>query len=132
MRGVFYFRAMKSFICEVLEKLRATNQNISELVIILPSKRAGANLLKELAAITEETIFAPTIYSIEEFTEVISKLQGIDNTVTLFEFYNIYKELTLEVEQETFETFVTWAQSLIHDFNEIINLSLITSQVYRI
>jgi len=119
LRGVFYFRAMKSFICEVLEKLRTTNHNISELVIILPSKRAGAYLLKELAAITEETIFAPTIYSIEEFTEVISKLQGIDNTVTLFEFYNVYKELTPEDEQETFETFVTWAQSLIHDFNEI-------------
>ncbi|WP_035695373.1 PD-(D/E)XK nuclease family protein [Christiangramia portivictoriae] len=110
---------MKSFISEVLGKLRTPDQNISELVIILPSKRAGAYLLKELAAIIDETIFAPTIYSIEEFTEVISNLQGIDNTVTLFEFYNVYKELTPVEEQETFETFVTWAQSLIHDFNEI-------------
>lgn len=119
MRGVFYFRAMKSFIAEVLEKLKTTHDNISELVIILPSKRAGAYLLKELAASTATTMFAPTIYSIEEFTEVISNLEGIDNTVSLFEFYNVYKELTPANEQESFENFVAWAQSLIHDFNEI-------------
>ena len=110
---------MESFIREVLQELNNSNKQFSDLVFILPSKRAGSYLLKELSLLTEKTIFSPTIYSIEEFTEVISGLQPVDNTISLFEFYNVYKELTPEEDREDFETFITWAQSLIHDFNEI-------------
>ncbi|MFV8225404.1 PD-(D/E)XK nuclease family protein [Christiangramia aquimixticola] len=110
---------MESFIREVLLKLESKGQNLSQLVFILPSKRAGSYLLKELASLSTKNIFAPTIYSIEEFTEHISGLQPIDNTVSLFEFYDVYKNHTPKDELEDFETFIAWAQSLIHDFNEI-------------
>ena len=43
----------------------------------------------------------------------------VDNTISLFEFYEVYKNLTPKEQQEDFETFTTWAQSLVHDFNEI-------------
>ncbi|MFD2832131.1 PD-(D/E)XK nuclease family protein [Gramella sp. AN32] len=110
---------MKSFISEVLEKLNTPSVNFSELIFILPSKRAGSFLLKELAKISDQNIFTPTIFSIEEFTEEISGLEAIDNTITQFEFYNVYKELTPPEEVEDFDTFINWSQSLIHDFNEI-------------
>ncbi|TRO67442.1 PD-(D/E)XK nuclease family protein [Christiangramia sabulilitoris] len=110
---------MKSFIREVLLKLQQSTTPLSEIVFILPSKRAGSYLIKELAEISEKNIFAPTIYSVEEFTEKISGLQTIDNTISLFEFYEVYKRLTPQDDIEDFETFVTWAQSLIQDFNEI-------------
>ncbi|WP_072880255.1 PD-(D/E)XK nuclease family protein [Salegentibacter echinorum] len=110
---------MASYIQEVLKELISSNQNISETIFILPSKRAGSFLLKELSTLSDKSIFAPKIYSIEEFTETVSGLHGIDNTTSLFEFYTVYKKLTPNEEQEDFETFITWAQSLIHDFNEI-------------
>ncbi|WP_172822585.1 PD-(D/E)XK nuclease family protein [Gramella sp. MAR_2010_147] len=110
---------MESFIREVLQKLKNTNTPLSEICFILPSKRAGSYLLKELSSISDKNIFSPTIYSIEEFTEVIANLDTIDNTISLFEFYEVYKDLTPKDNQEDFETFITWAQSLIHDFNEI-------------
>ncbi len=110
---------MESFIREVLVSLKNSNTSLSEITFILPSKRAGSYLLKELSSISDENIFSPTIYSIEEFTEVISKLEPIDNTISLFEFYEVYKDHTDESNREEFETFITWAQSLIHDFNEI-------------
>jgi ATP-dependent helicase/nuclease subunit B len=110
---------MESFIREVLQKLKNSGTPLSAIVFILPSKRAGSYLIKELAGIADKNLFAPQIYSIEEFTEVISELQAIDNTISLFEFYNVYKECTPGEEVEEFETFVTWAQSLIQDFNEI-------------
>ncbi|MEE2773067.1 MAG: PD-(D/E)XK nuclease family protein [Bacteroidota bacterium] len=110
---------MKSFICEVLEKLQNSGNSISEMVFVLPSKRAGAYLLKELSEIVTQPAFAPKVLSIEEFTEEISGLQAIDNTISLFEFYEAYKHITPAEEKEDFETFITWAQSLIHDFNEI-------------
>ncbi len=110
---------MESFIREVLQKLQHSDTPLSDIIFILPSKRAGSYLIKELASITKSTIFAPKIYSVEEFTEVISGLQSIDNTISLFEFYDVYKALTPEKDTEDFETFITWAQSLIQDFNEI-------------
>ncbi|MBT8296540.1 MAG: PD-(D/E)XK nuclease family protein, partial [Gramella sp.] len=110
---------MESFIREVLQKLKSSATPLSEIIFILPSKRAGSYLIKELAALSEKNIFAPTIYSVEEFTEVISGLESIDNTISLFEFYEVYKRLTPPGEVEDFETFITWAQSLIQDFNEI-------------
>jgi len=119
LRGVFYFRRMESFIREVLQKLKNSSTSLSELIFILPSKRAGSYLLKELSYISDKNIFSPTIYSIEEFTELISGLETIDNTISLFEFYEVYKDSTKAETREDFETFITWAQSLIHDFNEI-------------
>ncbi|TDN88142.1 PD-(D/E)XK nuclease superfamily protein [Salegentibacter sp. 24] len=110
---------MVSFISEVLKELISSEENISETIFILPSKRAGSFLLRELSLLNKKNLFAPKVYSIEEFTEVISKVKTVDNTITLFEFYNTYKGLTPVEEQENFETFTAWAQSLIHDFNEI-------------
>ncbi len=115
----FYFRRMESFIREVLLNLKKADTPLSEIVFILPSKRAGSYLIKELASISEKTIFTPIIYSVEEFTEEISGLQSIDNTISLFEFYAIYKECTPKEDVEEFDIFITWAQSLIQDFNEI-------------
>lgn len=110
---------MKSFVREVLEKLKESEHNLSDLIFILPSKRAGSYLLKELSLVSEKNIFAPRVLSIEEFTEEVSGIQSIDNTISLFEFYEAYRAITAEDELEDFETFITWAQSLIHDFNEI-------------
>ncbi|WP_037318154.1 PD-(D/E)XK nuclease family protein [Salegentibacter sp. Hel_I_6] len=110
---------MVSFISGVLRELISSEENISEIIFILPSKRAGSFLLKELSALSNNHIFAPKVFSIEEFTEVIAETKTIDNTISLFEFYNVYKKITPLKEQEDFETFTAWAQSLIHDFNEI-------------
>ncbi|HSP12460.1 MAG TPA: hypothetical protein VLO29_08020, partial [Salegentibacter sp.] len=110
---------MISFISQVLQKLLKSEENISETIFILPSKRAGSFLLNELSKLNEKHLFAPKVYSIEEFAQIISGLQPIDNTICLFEFYEVYRKLTPEEEREDFETFTTWAQTLIHDFNEI-------------
>ncbi|MFD1094603.1 PD-(D/E)XK nuclease family protein [Salegentibacter chungangensis] len=110
---------MRSFIKAVLEELLTSEENISNSIFILPSKRAGSFLLNELSKLSGKNIFSPSVYSIEEFTENISGLTPVDNTISLFEFYDVYKQLTPKEQLEEFETFTAWAQSLIHDFNEI-------------
>ncbi|MUP45045.1 PD-(D/E)XK nuclease family protein [Gramella sp. BOM4] len=110
---------MESFIREVLKKLDSSSTPIPEIIFILPSKRAGSFLLKELASITETAIFAPVIYSIEQFTEEVSGLESIDNITSLFEFYEVYQKTTPKEDLEDFDSFLNWGQSLIHDFNEI-------------
>ncbi|AUC83060.1 PD-(D/E)XK nuclease family protein [Lacinutrix sp. Bg11-31] len=110
---------MKSFIFDVLKKLKDKGEDLSSLTFILPSKRAGVFLRQELSVVVNKTIFSPNIISIEEFVEELAQLKSTTNTELLFEFYNSYLALTPKKEQEPFESFSKWAQILLQDFNEI-------------
>ena len=37
----------------------------------------------------------------------------------LFEFYNVYSDHTKDSDKETFEEFISWAKTLLKDYNEI-------------
>jgi ATP-dependent helicase/nuclease subunit B len=119
IRGVFYFYRMTSFLKEVINNIQEEGLDISELTFVLPSKRAGTFLKDILSQSVAKTIFAPEILSIEEFVESISELNYATNTELLFEFYKVYRALTPEPQQETFDQFSKWGQLLLQDFNEI-------------
>ena len=110
---------MTSFISQILQELLRQPCDISKLTFVLPSKRAGAFLRKEISNLVEKPVFSPNILSIEEFTENVSQLKSIDSVTSLFEFYAVYKDCTPADQTEDFENFSNWAQTLIHDFNEI-------------
>jgi len=110
---------MTSFLSQILQELLKQPTNISNFTFVLPSKRAGAFLRKEISNLVDKPIFSPKVLSIEEFTENVSELKTIDSVTTLFEFYAVYKECTPPDQTEDFENFSNWAQTLIHDFNEI-------------
>jgi len=111
---------MKSFLKEVLDYyLEKTDKKLENTTFILPGKRAGSFLKHLLKIQTDYKGFTPEILSIEELISQISGLKNLDNTNTLFRFYQSYLEFTPKKEQEDFETFYGWAQTLIHDFNEI-------------
>ena len=94
------------------------SDNFSDLIVILPNRRAKVFLIDELKKETTTTIFSPEIISIEDFVQDIAGIRSIDSVELLFEFYNVYLSVT-EKEQESFETFANWAKTLLQDFNEI-------------
>ena len=110
---------MTSFIEQVLRELLSREGQISETTFVLPSKRAGASLLNTLSRLSTTPMFAPRVISIEDFAEEIAGLKSIDNVTSLFEFYTAYLSSTPKEQCENFETFSAWAQTLLHDFNEI-------------
>ena len=119
MRSVFYFYKMHHFIKNVIEKIFSDKtRNISNSIIILPNKRSQIFLKKEISNVLKKTIFAPKIYDIEEFMSVISGIEKISDTELLFEFYNVYSSHTKD-DKETFEEFISWAKTLLKDYNEI-------------
>ncbi|CAM4220883.1 PD-(D/E)XK nuclease family protein [Gillisia hiemivivida] len=122
---------MTSFISQILKQLLSQEQDISELIFVLPSKRAGAFLRKELANLVDKPIFSPEVISIEEFSEKVSELKTIDTVHSLFELYAVYKELTPKEKLEDFESFGNWAQTLIHDFNEIDRYLIDPKQIFN-
>ncbi len=110
---------MVTFLQETLADLKKTFPHISEITIILPSKRAGGFLMNQLKKETSKTQFTPRICSIEEFIQELSNLKLIDNTELLFKSYEAYLNTSQIKNKEDFETYSTWATTLLNDFNEI-------------
>ncbi len=110
---------MTHFIEDVLDDLIEKNYNFSELVIILPSKRAGVFFKHHLSQKLKRTILSPEILSIEAFVEDLSQLKQATNSELLFRLYDSYQSITKKEELESFDSFAKWAQILLQDFNEI-------------
>lgn len=110
---------MLTFLQEALTDIKNSYSDISEITFILPSKRAGGFLMNELKKTPKNTQFAPRICSIEEFIEDLSNLKIIDNTELLFKSYEAYLNTDTIPIKEDFETYSTWANTLLNDFNEI-------------
>ncbi|MEO1031193.1 MAG: PD-(D/E)XK nuclease family protein [Bacteroidota bacterium] len=110
---------MSSFIKTVLLDLQQKGLNLEDLYFILPSQRAGVFLKHHLSQIIDKPIFAPRILSIATFVEELSGLQSLSNTDLLFWLYKSYLSHTKREDQDPFESFASWAQILLQDFNEI-------------
>jgi ATP-dependent helicase/nuclease subunit B len=93
------------------------SDNLSELCIVLPNKRAGLFLKQRLSKLIDKPIWLPSIIGTEELIEQLSDVEVIDNIQQLFELYEVYQNSTKE--PETFDEFSKWGQILLHDFNEI-------------
>jgi ATP-dependent helicase/nuclease subunit B len=97
---------------------RTYGDKISDLCIVVPNRRAGLFLQKYIGIRAGKTIWSPAIFSIEDFLVDLSGLRICDPTQVLFELYEIHKELE-GTRAQPFDEFVSWAQQLLGDFNEI-------------
>jgi len=110
---------MVTFLEEIIDTLKEKHGSLSQCHIILPSKRAGSFFKSYLKNRVTTTGFAPTIISIEEFIEQLSGLQIIDSTELIFKSYETYLKTDAFKEKEEFETYTTWVNTLLNDFNEV-------------
>ncbi|MTG97539.1 MULTISPECIES: PD-(D/E)XK nuclease family protein [Myroides] len=92
--------------------------NMNDLVVVLPNRRAKIFLLESLKGFYSQTVFAPEIISVEELIQDISGIRAIDSIELVFEFFAVYKELHPNDAQE-YDYFANWANMLLQDFNEI-------------
>jgi hypothetical protein len=110
---------MVPFLQKTAQYLVTTyKDNLSELCIVLPNRRAGLFLRKYLAAEVGKVTWAPTVFSIEDFIAELSGYQEVENLHLLFELYGVHIEIQGK-NAEPFEEFLRWAPQLLTDFNEI-------------
>lgn len=92
--------------------------NFDQLCIVLPGRRAALFLKKYLANYTNKTIWAPAIFSIEDFVEEHSGVRILDRLSLTFELYEVHKQIEKNSVQP-FDEFMKWGQQLLTDFNEV-------------
>lgn len=110
---------MQTFLQQVATYVHSKYaENLGEICIVMPNRRAGLFLKKYLAENLEKPAWAPAIFSVEDFFIRVSGLKLIDPVALLFVFYEVHREIETGNAQP-FEEFIKWAPMLLADFNEI-------------
>jgi len=109
---------MQSFLQQVANHIKENYKDFTRVCVVMPNRRAGLYLKKYLSEGLEKPVFAPDIFSVEDFFVKISNLNVIDPIALLFEFYEVHLRVEAENPQ-TFEEFMKWARVLLEEFNEV-------------
>ncbi|NQV03787.1 MAG: hypothetical protein HQ542_14145, partial [Bacteroidia bacterium] len=110
---------MPPFLFQTAQYIYKTyGENLSEVAIILPNRRAGLFLRKYLSGMLPGTSWAPTVFSIEEFITSVSGLNEVEQVHCLVELYKVHLDAEGEKAQP-FDEFLNWGAQLLSDFNEI-------------
>ncbi|NNM23418.1 MAG: PD-(D/E)XK nuclease family protein, partial [Flavobacteriaceae bacterium] len=110
---------MLSFLEETIQTIQNEHEDISQCILILPSKRAGGFFKELLRKRSKKTIFAPTILSIEEFIEQLSSLKIIRPDDLLIKSYQAYLATEGISNKDKFEEYISWSNALLNDFSEM-------------
>lgn len=118
---------MQSFISETLDEILKTTTTFENVVFILPSQRAKL-FLKETLKDKISVGFLPETLNIEQFITQVSCIEKVDSIQLLFHFYTIYKDL--EKTPDSFDTFSSWAFTVLQDFNELDQHLIDTKDIF--
>ena len=121
---------MKTFLDLVIERIHSDYQDISKVVLILPSKRACLFFKERLIKSGLRSSWLPKVLTISQFVE--NEFPGhIENRLSqLSELYVIVRRMKLK-EAESFENFYSWGEVLLHDFNSIDSYEVDAKDLYR-
>ena len=119
---------MQSFISETLDAILKTTKSFENVIFILPSQRAKV-FLKQTLKDKISVGFLPETINIEQFVQQVSGIEKADSIQLLFHFYTIYKNL--EKEPDSFDTFSSWAFTVLQDFNEIDQHLVDTKEIFE-
>lgn len=113
-----HYKAMQSFIGNIAQYILENFSNPEEICVVMPNKRAGIFLKKEIASRVAQPTWSPYVTSIEDFVFSISGLQPADHAELLLALFRHVKK-TVGHEEDRFEDFCKWAPSLLADYSEI-------------
>ncbi len=119
----------QSFIDQVLSEVWDGEQNLENTIFVLPSRRAGTYLRNSISRKARGNIFAPRIYSIEQFIEQMSGLSYATLPEQLFSLYKAHLKIS-KADKESFYEFNKWARVLLADFDEIDRYLIPHSKIF--
>ncbi|MEL6671372.1 MAG: PD-(D/E)XK nuclease family protein [Bacteroidota bacterium] len=114
---------MSSFLEIIARDLKKKHgDHLSELCLVVPTRRAKYFLQDILAQVYQKTIWAPEIVSIQDFVRSWSGQQFPEIMPLVFELYQVYQKRMAGdsfYEKESFDQFYSWGEMLVKDFDEL-------------
>jgi PD-(D/E)XK nuclease superfamily len=90
--------------------------DLADICVILPTRRAVFFFKKALARQSDGPFIAPHILAVEDFILETTNMQLLEPIDLIFELFNAFKEVDNNAK---FELFMTWAPTLLKDFEGI-------------
>ncbi|MCF8379195.1 MAG: PD-(D/E)XK nuclease family protein [Bacteroidales bacterium] len=94
------------------------SHNMGQTCVVLPNRRAGLFLKRNLSLLIDKPIWAPEVLSIEDFVFHLTELEECQHIKLVFDFYKVYLEMAGE-KAEAFTEYLRWAEVVLKDFNDI-------------
>jgi hypothetical protein len=121
---------LKTFLDQVIDLINNDYDDISKVVVILPSKRSCLFLKERLIQNGLRSSWLPKIITLNQFVEALFPGQ-IENSLTILtELYKLAEKLKLK-EADTFEEFYRWGEVLLRDFNTIESYGVNGKDLYK-
>lgn len=121
---------MKTFLDSIIQRINTEYDDISKVVVILPSKRASLFFKDRLVHAGLRSSWLPKILTLNQLVESLYPGQ-IENSLTLLsELYTLARKMNLK-EADTFEEFYRWGDVLLNDFNLIESYGVEGSDLYK-
>ncbi len=109
---------MKSFLEYVADDiLRKNGNDLSDLVVVFPNKRAALFLNESLVKLTDQPIWAPKYITISELFRHHSHLKVADPIKLICDLHKTFVECT--GMEESLDHFYGWGQLLVSDFDDV-------------
>lgn len=108
---------MHSFLRNTAAAILQEYQELQNLVIVLPNRRAGLFFTQHLGVLIEKPTWMPEVKTIEDVFYQYAGQRPSDDLTLIFELYKVYQ--SLHPEPETFDRFYFWGEMILKDFNDL-------------
>ncbi|MCC9165603.1 PD-(D/E)XK nuclease family protein [Pontibacter harenae] len=102
-------------------------EHISDLCIVLPSRRASFFFKNALAQAATEPIWSPEVSGMEDFITRLAKTEVLEPINLQLELFDLMREQDPLLD---FDQFVTWGGTLLEDFSRIDQNLVDTSKLF--
>lgn len=92
--------------------------DLSQIAIIFPNKRARLFFNQHLITLTDKPIWSPTFLTISELFRSQSALTVPDNIYLVCRLYQIYQQ-HISTSTDTLDEFYGWGQLILNDFDDL-------------
>ncbi len=106
---------LKDIARQIVEK---HGTDLRGIAIVLPGKRAGLFLKKELYQHVGTSFFSPQIWTLPDLIKTLANAPTLSQTEQLLMLYKSYISI-LSDAHDNFETFSTWAPQALQDFGDV-------------
>ncbi len=120
---------MKTFHQSLVDRINIEDlSGLKDHCYVFPTKRGGVFFKQQLLkAFAGENFFLPTILSIEEFIEKLTKRSITDELTLLFELFKIYQKRDKQLD---FDRFYAWGKIILKDYDEIDRYMADAKKIY--
>ncbi len=115
-----------TFLSNVIQAVKG--YNLQKTIVVFPTRRACINFKEELAKDLNSISWLPIILPVRDLLIQLSPLPVADENTLLMELFKVYEKL---YPNDDIESFLSWGQQLIDDFNEIDRQMVPADQLFQ-